>query len=832
MSLETLPHPEQYDDWKSFARALIRELQPGSEPPSTSSISGFSEAVQDIIGTILTDSATIDFTYSDVANTITAIVKAASLDPTYIVGFAEAVDDEVALLIDNGTGITWTYNDLTGSLVGDVTITQYTDEMAQDAVGNNLLDTATINLTYNDSTGQISADLEVNSVGPSHLISTAVVAGSYLCCNLTVDADGRITAAASAGINDLSDVDTNSTPPTDGQALVWDTSAWVPGDVAASSTGRVPFQGARVRKAADQTAANYVSGAAVAWDTESYDTDGFHDNVTNNTRLTVPAGVTKVCVTGCIYATLSNSTSQVQLRKNGVSSGDSFANQNAATIGSTVDGNQAETGIVDVSTGDYFELFYINSDSSVTIDSTRSWFQIEVIQSNSVASDTFAGCFLKKSADQSAANYSAGAAVTWDTETYDTLGFHDTGANTSRITVPAGVTKIRLQGFIKASLVTANTVHSLQITKNGTAVWNGSTEIIESVANTDVGIYTSTPVIDVSAGDYFELFYFNADTSITVVSAYSWFHCEVVCQSRPLNTAFAGCLVTKAADQTAANYTAGAAIAWDQETSDTLGFHDNVTNNTRMTIPAGVTKAKLSANLSLSSFTADAYAVLSIRRNGSAVDTVGLATSASEIGTTVAYLNASTPVMDVVAGEYFECWLTVETDTSITIEAIQSWFAIEAVESYVAPTTTFSGAKVRKAADLTAQNVTAGATAITWDTENWDTEGYHSTSSNTDRLTIPLGGKFVCRGQLVLNNVASASWMSVEIHRYNNASVLQEKIAWQMIEISAAGNFGLNLSGSAAFSAGDYAIMTAQVESTDTSVDIDTDSWFEIQRLE
>lgn len=831
MSLETLPHPDQYDDWKSFARALIRELQPGSEPPSTSSISGFSEAVQDIIGTILTDSATIDFTYSDVANTITAIVKAASLDPSYIVGFNEAVDDEVALLIDNGTGITWTYNDLTGSLVGDVTITQYTDEMAQDAVGNNLLDTATINLTYNDSTGQISADLEVNSVGPSHLISTAVAAGSYLCTNLTVDADGRITAAASAGINDLSDVDTNSTPPTDGQALVWDTSAWVPGDVAASSTGRVPFQGARVRKAADQTAANYVSGAAVAWDTESYDTDGFHDNVTNNTRLTVPAGVTKVCVTGCIYATLSNGTSQVQLRKNGVSSGDAFANQNAAAIGGTTDGNQAETGIVDVSTGDYFELFYINSDSSVTIDSTRSWFQIEVIQSNSVASDTFAGCLLKKAADQTAANYTTPTMVTWDTETYDTLGFHDTGANTSRITIPAGVTKVRFTGQINTALVGSADVLTLDLYKNGVATYDHYTTNRVNIANTAPCIFIQSPVLNVSAGDYFELrFSVVTDNSITVVAQSSWFHCEVVCQSRPLNTAFAGAMVKKAADQTAANYSAGAAVAWDTEIYDTLGFHDNSSNTSRFTVPAGVTKVRLAGNVNASSVTANNGLQVYLYKNGTSTFD-GNASNVTQQNSTTPWASFVTGVLDVSAGDYFELGLAC-ADASITIEQEGSWFSIEAVESYVAPTTTFSGAKVRKAADLTAQNVTAGATAITWDTENWDTEGYHSTSSNTDRLTIPLGGKYVCRGQLVLNNVASASWMSVEIHRYNNASVLQEKIAWQMIEISAAGNFGLNLSGSAAFSAGDYAIMTAQVESTDTSVDIDTDSWFEIQRLE
>ena len=45
--------------------------------------------------------------------------------------------------------------------------------------------------------------------------------------------------------------------------------------------------GARVYDASDQTIAN-ATGTAVAFDTEMYDTGGFHDNSTNNSRLTAP----------------------------------------------------------------------------------------------------------------------------------------------------------------------------------------------------------------------------------------------------------------------------------------------------------------------------------------------------------------------------------------------------------------------------------------------------------------------------------------------------------------------------------------------------------------
>jgi len=45
---------------------------------------------------------------------------------------------------------------------------------------------------------------------------------------------------SSSGINGLADVDTVSTPPVDGQALVWDGLNWVPGNVA-SSGGNLDF---------------------------------------------------------------------------------------------------------------------------------------------------------------------------------------------------------------------------------------------------------------------------------------------------------------------------------------------------------------------------------------------------------------------------------------------------------------------------------------------------------------------------------------------------------------------------------------------------------------
>ena len=169
------------------------------------------------------------------------------------------------------------------------------------------------------------------------------------------------------------------------------------------------------------------------------------------------------------------------------------------------------------------------------------------------------------------------------------------------------------------------------------------------------------------------------DGMVLKYDASNGFFTPAIENDTPAASAFRGALVTKASDQTGANFTSGGQVAWDSEVYDTDGFHDNVTNNTRITIPSGVSKVRLQAAIRFSALTVNLIAHLRIYENGTDI-WAGSAHNSSLVSLTDYSTQIETPVIDVVAGDYFEVRLVQYTDTSITIVADRSWFAIEVIE--------------------------------------------------------------------------------------------------------------------------------------------------------
>jgi len=138
--------------------------------------------------------------------------------------FSEAVDDRVATLLTAGTNITLTYNDVANTLTIDSTGGgggSYTDEQAQDAVGTILTDTASVDFTYNDVANTISAAVLPAGVDHNSL--------QNYTANRHID-HTTVSISAGAGLSGGGDITANRTisMPDVGTASTYGSASQVP----------------------------------------------------------------------------------------------------------------------------------------------------------------------------------------------------------------------------------------------------------------------------------------------------------------------------------------------------------------------------------------------------------------------------------------------------------------------------------------------------------------------------------------------------------------------------------------------------------------------------
>jgi hypothetical protein len=122
----------------------------------------------------------------------------------------------------------------------------------------------------------------------------------------------------------------------------------------AAAAGGSTYAGVSVYLSAGYSLAN-ATGVIVPWTLENFDTDGYHDNTTNNSRLTVPAGKAGkylVCISG-IYTANATGTRATSIRLNGTT----YVGNDGASICGAGD-NQGTTvaKILNLSVGDYVEV--------------------------------------------------------------------------------------------------------------------------------------------------------------------------------------------------------------------------------------------------------------------------------------------------------------------------------------------------------------------------------------------------------------------------------------------------------------------------------------------
>ncbi len=141
----------------------------------------------------------------------------------------------------------------------------------------------------------------------------------------------------------------------------------------------------------------------------------------------------------------------------------------------------------------------------------------------SSSSITFRGALVNRSTGQSIPS-DAWTALSWNAASYNTSSFWSAGSPT-RLTVPAGVTKVRLT----AGLDFYNSFPELivsQIWKNGLA--GAGLPMVRGTGNGGGGLSLSSAVLNVSSGDYFTLNVYQANASAQNTHTSTWFAIEAV----------------------------------------------------------------------------------------------------------------------------------------------------------------------------------------------------------------------------------------------------------------------------------------------------------------
>lgn len=232
----------------------------------------------------------------------------------------------------------------------------------------NSIDTTTKNLNPQTTTGAIayrSASSNVNTALP---IGTA---GQVLKVNSGATApewaiDPTTDVVTTAG--DLiygtgADAVTRLGIGTAGQVLTVNSGATAP-QWAAASASTPTFVGCSLYASSDQSIGN-ATFTAITWNAENYDTNAFHDNSTNNSRITIPSGKGGYYE---IYGKLdwyNNATGRrgIRIYKNGT-------DIKAAWINSSANDEMAAQiyTVISLAATDYIEIFgYQNSGGNLSI---------------------------------------------------------------------------------------------------------------------------------------------------------------------------------------------------------------------------------------------------------------------------------------------------------------------------------------------------------------------------------------------------------------------------------------------------------------------------------
>ena len=309
--------------------------------------------------------------------------------------FGQAVDTSMADLKGGTTGqilakatnadmdFTWIANDQ-GDITGITASSPLTGGGTSGAITVGILNGTTSNLgavQLSDSTSSTSTTLAAtaNAVKTTYdLANTANTKAQGDISASIVDAKGDLIAATAADTVSRVAVGSN------GQVLTADSTVatgvkWAtPASTTPTATGTAVFLQSTL-------SVSNNTDTFIPWDSEIFDTDGYHDNSTNLSRFTVPTGKAGKYLMTCSVQFASNSTGRrsLAIAKNGAVGGSRLLIYTLPGLNDEM--SLSVSLVVTAAVGDYFG-FYVNQtsggslnlfgDSSNTRGSTASFMYL------------------------------------------------------------------------------------------------------------------------------------------------------------------------------------------------------------------------------------------------------------------------------------------------------------------------------------------------------------------------------------------------------------------------------------------------------------------------
>lgn len=592
---------------------------------------------------------------------------------------------------------------------------------------------------------------------------------------------------------------------------------------------------------------------------DTFDTDVFHDTGVNPERVTIPAGLAgKYLILGFTYwAANATGVRYISITKNGTRQGDY-----PLDAVNTVNSPNTQTEVMELVAGDYIGL-QVHQTSGGNLDVSG---RLTLIKLDAGRVGTGIGARVTNSGNVSGtdATYTS---MTFDTEVFDTDGFHSTSSNTSRFTIPAGLGGTYLvQGTIQW-VANATGVRFAAIAKNGTNDTPSGPLTPSSSFSNRLPTYA---VLQLVAGDYVEVKgYQNSGGALNMESGSVFsimrldsipandntfqvettagaivdtaavkfvFDPEVATaltghsvQIRGLPSGTIGCRVYNSTTQSITTGT-GPPLTFDTEEFDTDGFHSTSSLTSRITVPAGLAgKYLITGGTQFAASGAGTYRIIAVTKNGVAVPPHmrrGVAPTDPAFALSV--------VLDLLVGDYVEIIAYQDSGGNLNV-GHASTAEFRSTLSAVKLDSGRVGTGIGASAYATAGTSIANNSSVPIDLagEEFDTDGFHSTSSNTSRMTIPAGlaGKYLAVGQISWDTNVTGERILLLMKNGTGFAAGQPTVR----DTTTDTQFSQQGTGVFDLVAGDYIQLTAYQSSGGTR-DIDTSSpsrtWLKIMRID